>query len=304
MESHAREQQARRKGRLDSVGVLAGLGLAIALTLVPVGRWLNANKIGGQGPAEPFRIAGNFYYVGATDVSAFLITGSEGHVVLDAGYPTTAKLIMESIATLGFDIKDVKVLLNSEPHPDHAGGLAMLQKASGAQVWASDASADSLASGGDDADAMLPLRVLVWLGMLGYPPPRVDHRFKDGDTVRLGPIALTAHLTPGHTRGCTSWSFQVHDGDRVLNVVSACDTGVLATSTYPGQAADRERSLRRLRTLPADIWVTAHARWWRRYPKFVASRTAKRPADAFIDPEGYRAFVDAAEAEFRSGRTH
>ena len=102
--------------------VLAVLGLPIVLTLVLVGRWLNANKIGGQGPAEPFRIAGNFYYVGATDVSAFLITGPEGHVVLDAGYPTTARLIMTSIAKLGFDIKDVRVLLNSEPHPDHGAG--------------------------------------------------------------------------------------------------------------------------------------------------------------------------------------
>ena len=91
---------------------------------------------------------------------------------------------------------------------------------------------------------------------------------------------------------------------RVLNVVSACDMGVLATSTYPEQAADRERSFRVLRSLPADIWVTAHARWWGRYRKFVASSTAKNPVDPFIDPEGYRAFIDAAEAEFRSGRTH
>ena len=191
---------------------LVVLGLLIVLTLVLVGRWLNATKVGGQGPAEPFRIAGNFYYVGATDVSAFLITGPESHVVLDAGYPTTARLIMASIGKLGFDIKDVKVLLNSEPHPDHGGGLAVLQQASGAQLWASDASADSLAAGGDDADAILPLRALVWIGVFGYPPPRVDHRFKDGDTVRVGPIALTAHVTAGHTRGCTSWSFPVQDG--------------------------------------------------------------------------------------------
>ena len=283
--------------------VLVLVGLLIALALV-VGRWVNANKIGGQGPAEPFRIAGNFYYVGATDVSAFLITGPEGHVVLDAGYPTTARLIMASIAKLGFDIKDVKVLLNSEPHPDHGGGLTVLQQASGAQLWASDASADSLASGGDDPDLVLPLRALIWIGVLGYPPPRVDHRFKDGDTIRVGPIALTAHVTAGHTRGCTSWSFPVRDGDRVLNVVSACDMGVLATSTYPEQAADRERSLRVLRSLPADIWVTNHARAWGRYRKFVASVAAKNPVDAFIDPEGYRAYIDQAEAEFRSGRMH
>jgi len=289
----------RTKGR-----VLTLVGLLITLALVVVGRWANANKIGGQQPADPFRIAGNFYYVGASDVAAFLITGPEGHVVLDAGYPTTARLIMASIAKLGFDIKDVKVLLNSEAHPDHAGGLGVLQDASGAELWASDASADSIASGGDDRDMILPMRALLWIGVVGYPPARVDHRFKDGDTIRVGPIALTAHITAGHTRGCTSWSFPVHDGDRVLNVVSVCDTGVLESSNYPEQAADRERSIRVLRSLPADIWVTNHARAWGRYRKFLASAAAKNPVDPFIDPQGYRAFIDAAEAELRSGRVH
>jgi metallo-beta-lactamase class B len=284
-----------------SVVLLAVLSVA---AMVVAGRWLNATKVGGQGAAEPFRIAGNFYYIGATDAAAFLITGPEGHVVLDGGYPTTAPLIMASIAKLGFDIKDVRMLLNSEPHVDHGGGLAALQQASGAQVWASDASAESLAAGGDDPDIVLPLRVLIWLGVLGYPPARVDHRFNDGDTIRLGPIALTAHVTGGHTRGCTSWSFPVRDGDRTLTVVSACDLGVLATSTYPEQAADRERSIRVLRGLPADIWVTCHARWWGRYRKFVASATAKNPVDPFIDPEGYRAYLDAADAELREGRMH
>jgi metallo-beta-lactamase class B len=282
--------------------LLAVLSVA---ALVLLGRWGNATKIGGQRPAEPFRIAGNFYYVGASDVAAFLITGPQGHVVLDAGYPTTARLVMASIAKLGFGIKDVKVLLNSEPHADHAGGLAVLQKASGAELWASEASADVLASGGDDPDMFLPVRALVWLGVIGrYPAPRVNHRFKEGDTIRVGPVALTAHITAGHTRGCTSWSFPVRDGDRVLNVVSVCGTGVLELQQYPGQAADRERSLRVLRSLPVDIWVTNHARAWGRYRKFVASTTAKNPVDPFIDPEGYRAHIDAAEAELRQGRVH
>ena len=263
-----------------------------------------ATKRGGQAPAEPFRIAGNFYYVGASDIAAFLITGPEGHVVLDGGYPTTAPMIMASIAKLGFDIKDVKVLLNSESHADHAGGLAVLQQASGAELWASEASADAIAAGGDDHDIILPLRTLFWIGILNYPAPRVDHRFEDGDTIRVGPLALTAHITAGHTRGCTSWSFSVRDGDRVLNVVSVCDPGVLEFLQYPEQAADRERSLRVLRSLPADIWVTNHARAWGRYRKFVASASAKNPVDPFIDPEGYRAHIDAAEAEFRSGRVH
>jgi metallo-beta-lactamase class B len=282
--------------------VLAGLASVVALVFV--GTWLNATKVGGQGPAEPFRIAGNFYYVGATDASAFLITGPEGHIVLDGGYPTTAPLIMASIAKLGFDIKDVKVLLNSEPHPDHAGGLGVLQQESGAELWASEASAVSLASGGDDPDAILPLRLLIWIGVLGYPKMRVDHRFKDGDTIRLGPLALTAHITGGHTRGCTSWSFDVRDGDRVLHVVSACDLERLGTTQYAEQEADVERSLRVLRGLPADIWVTCHARWWGRYRKFVASTTATDPVEPFIDPEGYRAYIDSAEAKLRSGQLH
>jgi metallo-beta-lactamase class B len=286
----------RRRGLV----VLIVLTLA---TLVLVGRWLNATKVGGQQPAEPFRIAGNFYYVGANDIAAFLITGPEGHIVLDAGYPSTARMIMASIAALGFDIRDVKVLLNSEPHADHAGGLAVLQEASGAALWASEASADVMSSGGDDPDLVLPIRALIWLGVIGrYPPPRVHHRFKDGDTVRVGPIALTAHVTAGHTRGCTSWSFPVRDGDRVLNVVSVCDTGILELSQYQEQTADRERSIRVLRSLPADIWVTNHARAWGRYRKFAAKAKASNPVDPFIDPEGYRAFIDAAEAALREGR--
>jgi len=280
------------------------LGVLSALAVVLVGRWLNATKRGGQEPAEPFRIAGNLYYVGANDIAAFLITGPEGHVVLDGGYPTTAPMIMASIAKLGFDIKDVKVLLNSEPHPDHAGGLGALQQASGAELWASEASADAIASGGDDPDIVLPLRALIRIGILGYPAARVDHRFKDGDTIRVGPIALTAHVTGGHTRGCTSWSFPVRDGDRVLNVVSACSLVVLQGMRYPEQGADLKRSFRVLRSLPADIWVTSHARQWGRYRKFVARATAKNPVDPFIDPEGYRAYIDAAETEFRQGVVH
>lgn len=289
----------RRRGLIVLLG-----GVVAVFALVFLARWLNANKIGGQQPAEPFRIAGNFYYVGANDVAAFLITGPEGHVLLDAGYPTTARMIMASVAKLGFDIKDVKVLINSEPHPDHGGGLGVLQQASGAELWASDASAYSIATGGDDPDILLPMRVLLWLGVVGYPPARVDHRIKDGDTIRVGPIELTAHITAGHTRGCTSWSFQVRDGERDLNVVSVCDTGVLGMLRYPEQQADRERSLRVLRSLPADIWVTNHARPWGRYRKFVASQTAKNPVDPFIDPEGYRAFLDASEAELRQGVVH
>lgn len=233
-------------------------------------------------------MAGNLYYVGANDISSFLITGPNGHVLIDGGYPGTAKMIMASIAELGFNIRDVKILLNSETHYDHAGGLAELQEASGGQLWAREPSADVIESGGDDPSNIFPLRLLVWSRLIRYPPARVDHRFKDGDTVRVGPIALTAHITPGHTRGCTSWSFPVRDGGRVLNVVSACSLIVMGGSRYSGYNADFERTFRILRSLPADIWVTSHARQWGRYRKFIARDSAKNPADPFIDPEGPR----------------
>jgi metallo-beta-lactamase class B len=269
------------------------LVLALVLVVLLARAWKAAVDRNGPGPAEPFRIAGNFYYVGADAVSAFLITGPEGHVVLDGGYPSNGPMIIASIARLGFDIKDVKVLLNSIPRRDNAGGLAAIQQASGAKLWASESSAAVIATGGDDPDFAMPLRALFEIGLLGYPPARVDHRFKDGDTIRVGPVTLTAHITGGTTRGCTSWSFQVRDGDRVLNVVSVCPLEVIPVMRYPEQAADIERSVQVLRRLPADIWVTSSSRSWGRYSKFVASQTAKNPVDAFIDPEGYRAFIDA-----------
>jgi metallo-beta-lactamase class B len=283
--------------------LMLGLALAAVGAALIVKAW--ARNGSGQQPAEPFRVAGNFYYVGANDVTSFLITGPEGHVLLDGGYSDVPPLILASIAKLGFDIRDVKVLLNSEPHMDHAGGLSALQQASGAEVWASEASAEVIASGGDDRNmAVFPWRAIAWIGITGYPAARVDHRFKDGDMVRVGPIALTAHITGGHTRGCTSWSFKVRDGDRDLDVVSACSLKVVMGARYPQQGADLERSFRVLRSLPADIWVTSHAAWWGRYLKFVASQAARNPADSFVDPAGYRAYIDTAEAEFRSGRAH
>jgi metallo-beta-lactamase class B len=280
--------------------VLVGLA-AIALPIL-FRMWKAAGERGGQEFAEPFKIAGNFYYVGANDASFFLITGPEGHVLIGGGYPGNAPLTIASIAKLGFDIKDVKVLLNSEPFG--AGALAALQQASGAQLWVSEASAGIIGSGGYDPNLLMPLRTLVQIGVLGYPAARVDHRFKDGDTIRVGPIELMAHLTPGGSRGCTTWSFPIRDGDRVLNVVSACSFEVVLGLRYPEQGVDIERSLQVLRSLPADIWVTSRARTWGRYRKFVASTKAKNPVEPFIDPDGYRAYIDAAEQEFRSGRTH
>jgi len=281
--------------------VMVVLGLAAALLVFLFLKWKANSDRGGQLYAEPFRIAGDFYYVGANDVASFLITSPEGHILIDGGYPGTAPMIMASIAKLGFDIRDVKLLLNSEPHFDHAGGLAALQKASGAQLWTSEASARAIEAGGNDPDIALPIRLLMWARIIRYPPAHVDHRLADGDTIRVGPIALTAHITGGHTRGCTSFSFVMHDGDRVLHVVSACSLVVLGASRYEGQDADLQHTFAVLRGLPADIWVSSHARLWGRYRKFAARDTAKNPVEPFIDPQGYRAYIDSGEARFRRG---
>ena len=283
--------------------VLLGCSVVVAAAaIVLFGKWHEAARRGGQLPAEPFRIAGNLYYVGANDVASFLLTGPEGHILIDGGYPGTAPMIIASIARLGFDIRDVKVLLNSEPHYDHAGGLADLQRASGAALWASDASARALGAGGYSRDVAMPLRIIAWANR--YPAPRVDHRVGDGDTVRVGPLAVVAHVTGGHTRGCTTWSFPVRDGDRVLQVVSACSLVVLGGSRYAGFDTDFEHTIRVLRGLHPDIWVTSHARLFGRYRKFVARAGAANPADPFIDPDGYRAYVDSGEARFRRGAVH
>lgn len=276
--------------------------VAAAVALYPA--WRRNSDRGGQKPVEPFRIAGNLYYVGANDVSSFLLTGPQGDILIDGGYPGTASMISASIAKLGFDIHHVRILLNSEPHLDHAGGLAELQRASGAQLWASDASAVTIESGGDDPVLPLPVRALFRSGLLGYPAAHVDHRVHDGDTVRLGSLQVVAHITGGHTRGCTTWSFPVRDGDRVLNVVSACSLTALGLGSYPEQHDDFEHTFQVLRSLPADIWVTSHARRWGRYRKFAARDTAADSVAPFIDPAGYHAYIDSGEADFRRGVEH
>ena len=253
-------------------------------------------------PDEPFNIAGNLYYVGATGVTAFLITGPEGHVLIDGGYPETAPLIIASIAKLGFDIGEVKVLLNSHAHFDHAGGLRELQEVSGAKLWISEGDADIIAAGGAGDRSFGPLR---YVGLGRFPAPRVDHRFKDGDTIRVGPLALNAHVTAGHTPGCTTWSFPVYHGERDLLAVSICSLSLLpfmslgADESYPGIRSDFEQSFRTLRSLPAELFLGPHGSFFDLERKRRERANADDPADPFIDRQGYLHFIDSAEEKFR-----
>lgn len=209
-------------------------------------------------------------------------------------------MIMESIDKLGFKITDVKILLNSHAHFDHAGGLAALQEASGAELWVSEGDAHIIASGGAKDPTIGPMRYLVYTGLIKYPVPRVDHRFKDGAKIRLGPIELTAHVTGGHTPGCTAWAFPVRDGDRELLAGDVNDmtvlpfTSLVKPETYPGIRADFEHGFERLRSLPVDILLTNHARSFGRWRKFSERATSEDPVAPFIDRDGYLKHIDRA----------
>ncbi len=278
------------------------LGVAATLVVVLGTLWRTAITRNRSIPDEPFRIAGNLYSVGSTGVTAFLLTGPDGHVLIDGGYPETAPLIIASIARLGFDIADVRILLNSHAHSDHAGGLRELQEASGAELWISEGDAPMIAAGGAGDRSYGPLR---FLGFGRFPAPRVDHTFRDGDTIRLGPLALTAHVTAGHTPGCTSWAFPVRDGDRELLAVDVCSLTLLPfmsftePESYPGIRSDFERSFRTLRSLPADLFLASHGSFFELSRKRRERAAAEDPVAPFIDRAGYLGFIDRAEARFR-----
>ncbi len=249
-----------------------------------------------------FRSQTTLIMCGATGVTSFLLTGPEGHVLIDGGFPETAPLIMDSIVKLGFNIRDVKVLLNSHAHADHAGGLRELQETSDAQLWVSEGDAELVANGGVGDRSYGPLR---FLGIGTFPAARVDHRFKDGETIRVGALALTAHITAGHTPGCTSWSFPVRRGDRDWTAVDVCSLSLLPFMNLTKLRPDYERSVRTLRTLPAEIFRRSHAEFFDMTRKRRERTAAKDLVDPFLDREGYLRYIDDAETKlFKELKIH
>ena len=240
-------------------------------------------------PREPFHIIGNLYYVGASDVTSFLITSPQGHVVLDGGFPETAPRIVANIRKLGFDPRDVKWLLNSHAHADHAGGLAELQRATGAKLAASAGDAPQLERGGM-SDPAFGDRLL-------FPAVTPDRILSDGDTVTVGDTTLTAHLTPGHTHGCTTWTMPVRDQGRTYEAVFVCSTSMVAGRVTP-LAKEYERTFQLLRSLHPDLFFGSHGVF------FDLDGKAKRLAagatpNPFLDRRGYVEYLDGSEAAFR-----
>src|SRR5918992_2019585 len=170
-------------------------------------------------PVEPYRIIGNVYYVGASDITSFLIATPEGHILLDSGFEETVPIIRGSMKKLGFKLEDVKILINSHAHYDHAGGLATLKELTGAKLAVSEKDAALLAVGGK-GDPQIGDR-------FPFRPVRADRILRDGDRVSLGGTSLTARLTPGHTPGCTTWTMKVEESGTTRDVVFLCSTSIL-----------------------------------------------------------------------------
>jgi metallo-beta-lactamase class B len=244
-------------------------------------------------PVKPFRIIGNIYYVGAAGVTSFLITTPRGHILLDGGLPETAPLIEKSIAALGFRVQDVKFLLNSHAHYDHCGGLAGLKRLSGAQMVASRADAEVLESGG---------RVSFegWKNS-GFPAVTVDRVVTDGENVKLGDTSLTAVLTPGHTKGCTTWTMPFTESGKTYHAVFYCSTSVpgyrlINNPKYPQIVSDYEHSFARLRQIPCDVFLAPHAGFFHLDEK--RARLKNGSANPFIDPAEFRVFLQESEQDF------
>lgn len=248
------------------------------------GRW--------NAPYEPFRAIGNVYYVGTAAVSSWLITTPKGHILIDGVMAQSVPQIVDNIHKLGFDIRDVKVLLNSHAHVDHAGGLAGLQRASGAMM---------VASAGD--------RATLERGDIGYgpsagmhfPPIRVDRVISDGETVALGEVVLTAHLTPGHTQGCTSWTLGVKGDDgRTHTAFFHCSATVagqsLVPESWPGMVAAYRATFARVRKMHADVFLANHDNFFDLEGK--RARLKAGDANAFVDPAELQAFNARMEKAF------
>jgi len=244
-------------------------------------------------PTEPFHVVGNIYYVGSKGIAAYLIVSPKGDILLDGTEAENGAMVERNIAKLGFNIRDVKVLLNNHAHFDHAGALAQLKADSGATFLANPRDKAILETG----HITLPNSN----DLLDFPPVKVDRLLRDGEVVRVGPIAMKAIFTPGHTPGCTSWSTIVRDHGRTLSVVFPCSITVggnplVGNQGYPHIVADFRRSFARLAAMKADVVLTGH-------PELAdvqgraARRTDDRP-DVFVDPAALAKLVADARRDF------
>jgi metallo-beta-lactamase class B len=233
-----------------------------------------------------FKIAGNLYYVGTADLAVYLIVTPEGNILINSDFKEDVPAVRAAIEKLGFKYSDTKILLISHAHGDHDEGTGAIQKDTGARLMVMDADVPQ-----EESSAR------------GRPGAKVDRVLHDGDTVELGGSKLTARLTPGHTKGCTTWTMQVHEGGRTLNAVIIGSPNVnngyilVGNKDYPQIAEDYVKTFRVLKALPCDLFLGAHGAYFGMLAKLEKMKAGA--ANPFIDSAGYRAYVSEREDTFR-----
>jgi len=267
--------------------MLAATTLSLALAAVGQADW--------HEPFPAHKVVGNVYYVGSKDLASYLITTPEGHILINSGFERTVPLIRKSVESLGFKMRDVKILLASHAHSDHVAGHARMKEVTGAKVYVMRGDDGVIASGGKGQYLYADSR---------WAPCPVDRVLEDGDEVTLGGVKLVARKTPGHTRGCTTWTWRVAEGGKGHDVVVIGSPNVnpgyklVGNADYPEIADDFARTFRVLKALPCDVFLGAHGGY---YGMVAKHERAGRGAGAnpFVDPEGYRDYVAQKEKAFR-----
>lgn len=249
-------------------------------------------------PAEPFRIIGNVWFVGSKGLGMYLIDTGDGLIVLDGGLPQNADMVLASIRQLGFAPADVKILLNSHAHFDHSGGLAKLKEVTGARLIATEKDQSALEGGfylGSEDDHSMDA-----------PPVTVDANIADGETVSLGDTTLTAKLTPGHTRGCTSWWMTVEEAGAPYEVLFFCSATVAANRLapdpqYEGIVADYQHTFEITKDWTPDVFLTNHPEFaglWQARARQVAGDPL-----AFVDRTTFPAYISGLKTDFEAKLT-
>jgi len=233
-----------------------------------------------------FKIAGNLYWVGTADLAVYLINTPQGNILINSDFPEDVPLIKKSIESLGFKYADTKIILASHAHGDHDAAVGLIKKDTGARLMIMDADVPETES-----------------TRQGRPGAKVDRALHDGDTVELGGSKLTAHLTPGHTKGCTTWTMQVDEGGRKLNAVIIgspnvnAGTILVGNKNYPQITDDYVKTFKVLSSLPVDLFLGAHGAYFGLKAKYEKMKAGG--PNPFIDPAGYKAYVSEREATFR-----
>ncbi len=273
--------------------VVFAVSLILVLSTFSFSQYTPAEPDWNQ-PVEPFRIAGNVYYVGASDVTSYLITSPKGHILIDSGFRETVPLIQKNIVKLGFKVEDVRIILSSHAHYDHAGGIAELKRLTKGAFYASPKDAGLLERGG--------LGNPNYGDKYPFEPVKPDKLLKDKEKIKLGGTTLTANFTPGHTPGCTSWTTTVKENKQALNVIFVCSVSspgypLINNQKYPGIAEDYLGTFAWLKKQKIDVFLGAHGNAYDLEGKL--GKAAKTPSvNPFIDPQGYKTYIEENEKAF------